>query len=464
MLALNSVYFFLLVISGLELRQYRTSRSVLTAGGAHNAPRPEPGVSILVPAFNEAAGIVSSIKATLSHNYPNYEIIVVNDGSTDETLPLLQEEFRLNRAEYLPTGDMSTQPIRAVYRASRPIPLVVVDKESGGKADALNAGLNFARKEIVAVVDADSLLDADALHRAVEPFEEDENCAAVGGTVRVVNGCEVRDGQVTRVRLPSSLLAQFQVIEYLRGFIVGRMAFCRVGMLLVISGAFGLFRRSRLVDVGGFLTTTVGEDMELVVKLHRFHLSRGLNYSVRFVQDAICWTEVPETLGSLRRQRNRWQRGAVEVLREHRAMFANRRFGRIGLVGLPFFLVFETLGPVVEISGYALTLAAFSLGLLSPALALGLVGGSLLLGLGISWGALVLHWFGPRRYRSIGAALALALVAVGENFGFRQLVGLWRVGGLVDGIRKKEGWGKMRRHGFGDTRRSSSSVVSNGHR
>lgn len=446
--AINTIYFVLVVLGYFELRLgrgrlSRADRQVLLRSAL------VPKVSVLAPAYNEAATCRDSVRAMLSLNYPNHEVVVINDGSTDDTLNILIDEFRLYKSARMPSGAIATRPVRAIYESRDPIRLVVIDKHNGGKADSLNAGLNFARSPLVAAVDSDSLLEPDALLYAAKPFLEDpERTLASGGIIRVANGCQVEQGRVVQVAAPSSFLARAQVIEYLRAFLGGRVAFSFLNSLLVISGAFGLFSRDAVLGAGGFETATVGEDMELVVRLHRLWRERGRDYRIVFVSEPVCWTEVPETAKILHRQRNRWQRGTVESIGLHRKMLLNPRFGVVGMFGLPYFALFEMLGPAVELAGYLLTIAALLLHFVAAGVALLFFEVSVLYGIMLSMSAVMLAELSARRYPSPADIMRLLLTAILENLGLRQLMTVWRTQGLIDGLAGKRGWGAMERRGF----------------
>ncbi len=265
---INAIYFFLMVLGFFALRSYRARQTPETREALLNSPM-LPEVSIIVPAYNEAVTISQSVRSMLNLNYPKFEVVVVNDGSKDDTLGVLIKEFHLCKSTFR-SGTAITRPVRAVYRSRDPIRLTVVDKENGGKADALNAGLNVVRSPLIAAVDSDSLLEDNALLHVVEPFiDSPGKVVATGGIIRVVNGCRVKRGKVTSISSPRRILPLFQTIEYLRAFLGGRVAFSFLNSLLLISGAFSVFDREALMEAGGFATTTVGEDMEVIVRLHK---------------------------------------------------------------------------------------------------------------------------------------------------------------------------------------------------
>ena len=294
-----------------------------------------PGVSVIAPAYNEQTTIVESMRSLLLLNYPQFEVICVNDGSKDETLKRASAAFDLVEAPMAVGSVIPTARVRAIYRSLTHAEFVLVDKENGGRADALNAGINAARYPLVCLIDADSLLEPNALTQAVLPFLESPDTIGVGGIIRVVNGCKVEAGRVTEVRVPGNWIARFQVVEYLRAFLAGRVAHSAMGALLIISGAFGVYRRQDVLDAGGLEHKTIGEDMELCVRMHRIMRDRKQQYRLVFLPDPVCWTEVPESRTILGNQRNRWQRGLFQVLGYHRHMIGNPRYGIVGMLALP---------------------------------------------------------------------------------------------------------------------------------
>jgi cellulose synthase/poly-beta-1,6-N-acetylglucosamine synthase-like glycosyltransferase len=444
---LNSLYLLFTIVSFFELRRHRRRWTARDLDVVMRSPA-TPAISLIVPAYNEEATIRESLRALLLLNYPEYEVVVINDGSKDGTVAAAAEAFEMVRTVVSHQQPIATQEVRAVYRSLADRNLVLIDKVNGGKADAMNAGINAARHPLVCVIDADSLLEEHALTRAVLPFLEDPRTIAAGGIIRVVNGCRVEDGRVTDVRLPTNLLAAFQVAEYLRAFLAGRVAQSAANGLLLISGAFGLFRRDAILRVGGFRTDTVGEDMEIIVRMHRHYCDSGDPYRIVFRPDPVCWTEVPESMKVLGGQRNRWQRGTLQVLRWHRDMMFKRRYGVAGVLALPYFFIFEALGPFVEVAGYMATIAAVSLGLLDWRFAQLLFLLAICYGALISLAAVLLEELSFRRYPRLSDLLRLAMLGIIENFGYRQLSTWWRLRGTIDFFRGQSGWGVMTRQGF----------------
>jgi cellulose synthase/poly-beta-1,6-N-acetylglucosamine synthase-like glycosyltransferase len=447
---LNGLYLAFTVIAWRSLGSHLRGRAYSALEEAFNSPF-TPGITVVLPAFNEAAGIVESVRSLLALRYPAYEVIVVNDGSTDETLRRLDAAFDLLPAHRASRRAISTQTVRASYVSRRMPNLWVLDKANGGKADALNAGVAAAQHPYVCAIDADALIETDALLRVAAPILDDpEHVIATGGIVRIANGSTIDHGRVTRVRLPRNPLAVLQVIEYFRAFLIGRVGWTRLNALLIISGAFGLFQRAAVEEVGGFATDTVGEDMELVVRLHRHFRALGVPYRIEFVPDPVCWTEVPEDLRTLSRQRRRWHRGLGQTLWRHRRGIGNPRYGAFGLIALPYFVLFEFLGPVVETFGTALTIVAFLVGDVPLASFVGFLVIAFLVAIVLSIAALALEEFNFRRHQRTRDVAAMVLYTVVENLGYRQLNDLWRVLALVDLARRTTGWGVQRRRGIGN--------------
>jgi cellulose synthase/poly-beta-1,6-N-acetylglucosamine synthase-like glycosyltransferase len=408
-----------------------------------------PPIALLVPAFGEELTIVESVRSLLSLQYPAFEVVVVNDGSRDGTLDALIGAFELEPVERDYELVAPCARIRGLYATSRQPKLIVVDKENGGKADALNAALNLSRASVVCSMDADSLLEPDALLRAVRPFVEDpERVVAVGGSVRIANGCDIRFGRVTRIGTPRNFLALLQTIEYLRAFLMARLAWSELKTLLIISGAFGLFRREAVLAVGGYSLGTVGEDMELVVKLHKHFRKEKKPYRVVFLPEPVCWTECPEDLAVLGRQRARWHRGALETFERHKDVLFNPKYGRLGTVGFGYILVVDVLGPFIELAGYILIPAFWLLGVLNTESLYAFLAVSFGFGVVLSVGALALEETELRRFPDVKDLAVLMLAGIVENFGYRQLNNVWRLIGTWQFVTKQHSWGVMTRRGF----------------
>ena len=427
--AINLAYLALNALSAFELRKRLEERLLGLLPRAYS-PYELP-VSIVVPAYNEAATICTSVRSMLQLEYPELEVIVVNDGSADATLQELSREFELAPFPEAYRRRLESKPVRGVYRSLRFPNLRVIDKENGGrKADAANAGINAARYPLVCVVDADTVLERSSLRRAAAPFLHQPETIAVGGTVRILNGCEVRDGFLEAVGLPGRMLPLFQVVEYMRGFLFGRLGWAALNAVPIVSGAFGLFRREAVVAAGGYNTQTLGEDMELVLRLHRLHRLGRRRYAIAFPPDPVCWTEAPESLGMLHNQRTRWQRGLGESLWLNRALICHPRGGALGWLALPYMIAFEWAAPLIEVAGYVVMTAAFLLGMIDGEAFWTFMLLAISAGMLVSMSALFLEEVSLHMYKRPQELAALIAVALIENFGYRQLTALWRLQGL----------------------------------
>ena len=447
--AINGVYFCLLFVSYFSVLKYRRRILHEQWQRVFRSPLTMP-VSIIAPAFNEEMTIEESVKSLLMLQYPQFEVIVVNDGSKDSTLATIKTTFGLREVPVDIEERVACKPILGVYRSPDNPNLVVVDKKNGGKADALNAGINASRYPTICAIDADSLIEGEALLRVMKPFlDRPEKVVAVGGIIRVANGCTIDAGRVVSIGLPRKWLPLIQTVEYLRAFLFGRSGWSALRSLLIISGAFGVFRKDTVIAVGGYRSDTVGEDMELVVRMHRYLREQRVEYEMHFLPDPVCWTEVPESRKVLGRQRNRWQRGLIDSLRIHRRMMLNPKYGPIGLIGFPYFVFFEMLAPVVELSGYVIIPLSYALGVLDFRFFALFLTVAILFGIILSTGSVVLEELSFRRYPKTLDLLKLVLAGFLENFGYRQLTLWWRVKGTWDYLRGSTSWGQMERKGFG---------------
>jgi len=435
-----------LAIHALWRYQLRTTRRARELAGGVAVPR---FVSIVAPAYNEELTIVESVRALLAVDYHPREIVIVNDGSRDNTLALMQETFQLVAAPLAFDQPLTTEPVRGVYRSVGEPDLLVIDKHNGrSKADAANAGINAASGVLVLVVDADTMLEPDALSRAVVPFLEDPTTVAVGGNVGIANGSRIEHGRVTEVALPRSWLARFQIVEYMRAFLLFRLACASQNAVVLISGAFGLFRRDAVIAVGGYDRTAIGEDFDLTMRLQRHFRARGESIRIGFDPNPLCWTQAPEDWPSLRSQRYRWRRGLLQTLWRYRRMIGNPRFGWVGLFPLPYVAFFEGLGPLIEVSGYLVTIAAALLGYLNWTYFGIMVAVSVLFGVSVTLLAVLLNDVTSRRYMRGPDLVLLIAAAVLESFGYRQINSVWGCIGTLQAMTGKGGWGAMKRQAF----------------
>ncbi|MBS8262864.1 glycosyltransferase family 2 protein [Mesobacillus boroniphilus] len=447
MIIVISFYSVVMLISVIQLRkEYKLDREKSFSDYTEDIfTKP---VSIIVPAFNEEAGIVHSIRSLLSINYPVFEIVVVNDGSSDCTMERLIEHYDMKEIKKVIRRQVDSKPIKKVFQ-SRMLPsLFLIDKENGGKADALNAGLNFSHYPYVCSLDGDSVLERDAFLKVMKPIiDSNEEVIASGGSIRIANGCDIRNGEVLKIGLSSNPLVIMQVIEYLRAFLMGRIGLSRHNLLLIISGAFGVFSKQWVVKAGGYRTDTVGEDMELVVRIHRLLKETGTKKRIVYVPDPVCWTEVPETMKYLKRQRRRWHRGLFESLWSHRKLTLNPRYGPIGFISFPYFWLVEFFGPIVELSGYIFVFISLFAGGIYLEFAILIFLLSCLYGSLFSAFAILLEEWSLRKYPKISALLKLFFYSLTETLWYRPLTVFWRCQGIWQMIKGENGWGEMKRKG-----------------
>ena len=444
----NGIYLLQLVASSLTLwRRPAATRTALDLW-TRQVDYPYP-VTILAPAYNEELTIADSVRSLLALNYPDFRLFIVNDGSKDATMAVLHREFALTPTAIDTDVTLHRTKTIGLYQSRTNPRLVVIDKENGRKADAINCGLSYAQTPLVCVIDADSMIEPDGLLRAAEPFMTDDGAlVAVGGAIRIANGCKVQSGQVLAVGVPRGWLPRFQTIEYLRAFLISRIAASRWSTLTLISGAFGVFRRSTLVEIGGYRHDTVGEDLEVITRLHRHCREQGRPYRIGFVPEIVCWTEAPATVGGLRNQRARWQQGALETIIRHRAMIGRPRYGRIGMVAMPMMILEDVVCPPLEVLGYLLIPTLFALGLLAPGIALSFLALSILFGIFLSLGALIHEELQVRRTPSARGLATLAVTAIIENLGYRQMNSAFRLLGMWRHLRRRTGWAAVPRAGF----------------
>lgn len=444
-IAMQAYFVFLALLSAATLRRsgyrerYARIEEMLST-------RMAPPISIIIPAYNEEAGIVDSVRSMSIARYPRLELVVVNDGSTDGTLQELIDALELEKVRIPYRPDLDAGRIRGIYRGRSGVELTVIDKENGGRADALNAGINAARYPYVLCTDADVILDADCLIRAMQRVVEDrERTIAVGGNVRPLNGSRVELGHLIRATVPRRMLPRMQVLEYLRSFLSSRPAWSGINALPLVSGAFGIWKKSSLIAVGGFKQGHMGEDMDLTMRLHRHYLRKRIPYRIVYEPSAVIWTEVPETPRVLRRQRIRWHRGLMRAVRDFRPMTFNPRYGKVGMLTWPAMVLFEYIAPIVEFAGWFIIPTAFLVGALNTVSLLWLTLMAYGMGLMNSLVALLLdEHYGY--FNSPSDTSRLIVLALVENLGLRQLTVLWRIRALFGG-RAAESWGNMERRG-----------------
>jgi cellulose synthase/poly-beta-1,6-N-acetylglucosamine synthase-like glycosyltransferase len=409
-------------------------------------PARSPTVSLIVPAHNEEPLIVNSVTSFLQIDYPGFEVVVCDDGSTDGTFDRLDEAFDLVNLPLRGRTELQTARITGVYISRRQPALMVVKKENGGRSDAINAGLCVARGELAAITDADGILEPDAISRIIRPYEvHPDTCVAVGGAIRIANGSTIEDGRIVASRVATRGIPATQTLEYLRGFLSSRIAWSRINGLLIISGAFGVFRRDLLIGLGGLSKATLGEDMELTMRFHHLLRPTWKHAAVFYVPDAVCWTECPAALSGLRTQRIRWHVGLIDNLRLHWRMFGRARFGAAGTLALPYIIAYEAIAPFLELSGYVV--GAF-LVLTEPngwQYLASFVIVTVFLGQVLNATALLIAEVGARRY-TYKDMLSLSLWGVVESLWYRPANAWWRVKATVLVlIGRRPGWGTIPR-------------------
>ncbi len=452
--SLFSMYTLIGVLSIFELRRYKNKNRNIDYKSMLSFYK-LPSVSVIAPAYNEQMTIIENIKCLITLQYPDFEVIIVNDGSKDNTLATIIDYFDLVKVDRAYELQVPCAPIRGVYKATNPAysHLFVIDKENGGKADALNAGINVARNELFLGIDVDSIIEPDAILKMVKPFIDDQKhiVIASGGVIRVANSCEVTDGKISKVAFPANMWAKFQVLEYFRAFTLGRMAWSRLNGLLIISGAFGLFDRKRVIKVGGYDKTTVGEDFELVVRLRRYmHEVERKKYRVAFIPDPLCWTEVPESYRILSRQRNRWTRGAIDTILKHKKMILNPKYELIGMLSFPNWVLFEWLAPIIQAIGLVYATIVLLFGLVNAHVMISLLLFVLTFSIMYSLFAIFFEAYTFHKYRGMGYVIQSILFVFLEMFFYQPLNMYFSLTGNFDFFfrKKKKGWGTMTRTGF----------------
>ena len=448
-----SVYLILAAISAVALRSYLRKNSYVDYTSILLAPL-TPSISVIAPAFNEERTIVENIRALLSLYYNNYEVVIVNDGSKDETFKRMVEAYDLERVSYFFDYRIPCERIKGVYKSKNGAfrKLTVIDKVNGGKADALNAGINISRKDLVCCIDVDSIMEADALLKMVKPFmeETDKKVIAAGGVIRIANSCLIEDGNIKEIRLPEKFLPRVQVLEYTRAFLLARMAWGRLNGLLLISGALGMFDKETVIKCGGYSKKTVGEDMEIVVRIRRYMSDQGLPYEVVYIPDPLVWTEVPSSAKQLGRQRNRWTRGTLESLITHRGLILKpKRYGKFGVLGYSYWFFFEWLSPILEFMGYCYFLFLLIFRSINWPFFLLLLAFVYTFAVMLSTWAILFEEKTFHKYKTRREVLRLLGTALLEPIFYQPRTVWWAVRGNFDYLRGVRSWGMMEREGFG---------------
>jgi cellulose synthase/poly-beta-1,6-N-acetylglucosamine synthase-like glycosyltransferase len=446
-LALSFVYIIQIVISYFVIRQNNEKKIAKDHKHYINSDNLLP-ISIIVPAFNEEENIIENIYWMLNIEYPEHEVIIINDGSTDNTHSKIVAGYKLKQINPPIKISLKTKQIRAVYFNPQYPNLIYVDKEPGGKSDALNTGINISKYPLFVCLDADSMIERDAILKISTEFLKDTKTVVAGGFVRIANGSVIENGKWKRFKMPNLTIERFQIIEYFRAFLSGRVSWNSTNSLLIVSGAFGVFNKSIVIEAGGYKTDTIGEDMEIIVTLHQYLRNKKRKYTIKFIEDAVCWTQGPMSVHDIRTQRRRWQIGLMDSLLHHKSMVLNPKYGSVGLLSLPYAWIFEFFGALVEGFGYFVIPLAFLFNELSLFFFLLYLAVSTLLGILISLGGLILEQNTNRGAMTVKQCMQLTPYAMLENFGYRQFITLCRVEGILRYHGLKSTWSKVKREPF----------------
>lgn len=444
---LNSFYTIFLVFSFLAILNYLKTLKYLSFQELKIYPQLPP-ITIIIPVYNEQIVVFRTIRSALAIDYPYTEIIVINDGSTDNTLKLMIEEFKLKKLPFfIYREQIKTYKVLGYYFSEIYPNLIVIDKEKGGKFDAVNCGINIAQSPYVCTVDADSFLEKESLLRlARKILDKKDPVLALGGVVRVLNGVRLENYNVKDIELPKKNLPIFQVVEYIRGFLFGRLGLEKIKGTLNLSGTFTLLNKEALLKIGGFKGDTVTEDLEVILRLHKYYRDKKLPYYIGFIPDPVCWTEVPEKISELSKQRRRWNLGLLQSLWNYRSMFFNPKYGRIGFMVMPFYLL-EAMGGMLEIIGYFAVLFSYLLGILSFEFLVLFLFLAVGYGIFLSVGGVFLEEMSFRRYPHWIHVFKLLLYGVAENLGYRQLISLFRFQSTIQFFLGKKKWELVKKKG-----------------
>lgn len=441
---LSIIYIVQLAISFVKVRKNNRAKQSNDYGRYVSSENLLP-ISLLIPAYNEEENIVSNIKSLMKMDYPQFEIIVINDGSADKTHERIIENFGLYKIETAIKTSIPTKEVHGIYYNIEYPNLIYVEKENGGKSDALNAGINISSYPLFACLDADSRIEPDALLKLSIEFLKNTDTIVAGGLVRIANGFKIRDGRVSGFSMPEKMIERFQIVEYFRSFLSGRVSWGATNSMLIVSGAYGVFKKQAVIEVGGYKTNTIGEDMEIVVRLHRYMRAHRRKYKIIFCEDSVCWTQGPMSVADIRSQRRRWQIGLFDTLISHKSLFLNPRYGSVGLMAIPYNWVFELFGAVVEVLGYFIIPFSLVMGELNIFFFVVYFLLAVLLGVILSLGSLILEQYTRKSVMSAKQCLSLSLYALLENFGYRQMITLFRLEGIFKYRKLRKTWGKIKR-------------------
>lgn len=465
-LSIFAIYIFIIVLSRKAIIRNKKESTFLDINLVKGA-KDLPSITLVAPAYNEGKTIVTNIRSLLSIQYPAYELIIANDGSTDDSLKQLINVFDLEQVVfYEGAKEIECAPIKAIYKSNNPkyATLTVVDKENGGRSDAINAAIAYAKSNLVLCTDADCIIEQDALLKMVRPYLEalDEEVIASGGAIGIANDSLIVNGTIKEIRMPKKLISRIQIVEYIRAFLLGRMAWGEIGGLMLVSGAFGLYPKQRLLEVGGFDKDTIGEDLELCIRLRRHMEDLKLKYKVVYIPETLCWTESPSTFKIYISQRDRWARGLWETIFKHRALFFNRKYNNMGMFFYPYWVFFELGAPIVEFLGMLFIMyLIFFMGINWP-FTIALFVTVYLAGCIFSTIAILMYSLNYGHYSKPKMILQLLLAAYIEPFYSHPVLLYAQIKGFLKKVFNIDtGWGVMTRTGFNEEQENIEIDVKN---
>lgn len=446
--ALLAIFSFLAIRNHLRKESYTNYNNLLTSKLA-------PGITVLAPAYNEGLSIIMNVRSLLTLNYPLFEIVLVNDGSTDDSMAQMIKEFELVTVDFAYDAKIKTQPITGIYKSTNPAysKLTVIDKVNGkSKADAVNAGINVASFDYFVCTDVDCILDKNALLKLLKPVLEEpsKRVIATGATLRIANSSEIDNGVVIRMRPPRNLLARFQEMEYVRAFLLGKMGWSFINCVPNVSGGLGLFDKEIAIKAGGYDHQSFGEDMELMTRMCRYAYDNGIDYAIRYIPETLCWTEAPITVNVFMRQRTRWARGLAQLMYSHFKMLFNPRYGRAGLITFPYNFFFELLAPIVEVTGIIYYIYLIVSGNVNVPYALLLLAFVYSYSIMITTAAILWDQLAFKHYRTWREVLFLCSTTLFEFVLYHPMNVVFSLRGYYYFLTgKKHSWGNMQRQGFG---------------
>ncbi|HTJ11084.1 MAG TPA: glycosyltransferase [Dinghuibacter sp.] len=450
------IYALLAIMSFVAIKIYRRRSSLASYENMLGSPL-TPGISVIAPAYNEGLSIIQNVRSLLTLNYPKFEVVLVNDGSTDNSLLQLIEAFEMEKVDYAYSIKIRCQKIKGVYKSrnSAYSRLIVIDKVNGkSKADASNAGINVASYDYFVCTDVDCILSKDTLLKLIKPVTEEpsKRVIAAGATLRIANSCDIEEGVILRMRPPRKLLPRFQEMEYIRAFVLGKMGWSLINCVPNVSGGLGLFDKEVAIKAGGYDAQSFGEDMELMVRMSRYAYDNQIDYAIRYIPETLCWTEAPNTVKIFMRQRTRWARGLAQLMYAHKGMLFNPRYGKAGWVLMPYNFFFELLAPLVELTGIVYYIVQLCRGEINPEYAILLLVFVYMYSIMITTIAILWDQLAFRHYKSFREVLLLCTTPFLEFLLYHPMIVLFSIRGYYYFLTgKKHSWGNMQRQGFGNT-------------